>query len=77
MRATILQWQYCGLSTASEVFLIFNTQLYSYVDKREVLQQEYSQPPTLPSHHFRWVVKDVITLTVSVSYSSSIVREVS
>ena len=47
MRATIL-------STASEVFLIFNTQhihvcaiimqCTSYLDEREVLQQEYSQP---------------------------------
>ena len=57
---------YCGLSTASEVFLISTTQLYScqcnydttipYIDKREELQQEYSQPPILPSPHFRWVV---------------------
>ena len=28
-----------------------------YLDKREVLQQEYSQPPILPSPHFRLVVK--------------------
>ena len=57
---------YCGLSTASEVFLIFTAQLYSclcnynamisYLAKREVLQQEYSPPPILPSPHFRWVV---------------------
>ena len=48
--------------TASEVFLIFTTQLYSnlcnynaiysFTDKRQVLQQEYSPPPILPSHHF-------------------------
>ena len=48
------------------MFLIFTTQLYSclcncdaifsYIDKREVLQQEYSQPPILPSPHLRWVV---------------------
>ena len=56
------------LSTASEVFLIFTTQLYSYLynynpihvfpyaHKRKVLQQQYSQPPILPSPHFRWVV---------------------
>ena len=25
-----------------------------------VLQQEYSQPPILPSPHFRWVVKEQI-----------------
>ena len=31
-------------------------QWISYLDKREVLQQEYSQPPILPSPHFRWVV---------------------
>ena len=27
-------------------------QSFSYFDKREVLQQEYSQPPILPSPHF-------------------------
>ena len=61
MRATILPWAvvpydgkgvYCGPSTASEVFLIFTTQLYSwacnydeifsYIGKREVLQQDYN-----------------------------------
>ena len=57
------QGVYCGLSTASEVF-IFTTQQYlylcdyhaivSYIDKREVLQQEYSQPLILPSLHFRY-----------------------
>ena len=31
--------------------------MFSYIDKREVLQQEYSQPTILPSPHFRWVVK--------------------
>ena len=31
-------------------------QWFSYLDKREVLQQEYSQPPILPSPHFWWVV---------------------
>ena len=63
---------YCGLSTASEVFLIFTTQPYQflciimqsfpYVDKREVLQQEYSQHPILPSPHFWWVVNNSISL---------------
>ena len=28
-------------------------QYFSYTDKREVLQQKYSQPLILPSHHFR------------------------
>ena len=32
------------------------------IDKREVLQQEYSKPPILPSPHFRWVV------TISISF---------
>ena len=31
-------------------------QYFSYLDKREVLQQEYSQPTILPYPHFRWVV---------------------
>ena len=31
-------------------------QYISYLDEREVLQQEYSQPPILPSPHFQWVV---------------------
>ena len=31
-------------------------QNFSYLDKREVMQQEYSQSPILPSPHFRWVV---------------------
>ena len=61
---------YCGLSTASEVFLIFTTQLHQfpciimqwfwYLDKREVLQQEYSKPPIHPSPHFRWVANGTI-----------------
>ena len=29
-------------------------QWFSYLDKRQALQQEYSQPPILPSPHFRW-----------------------
>ena len=32
-RATVsimAKWVYCGLNTASEVFLIFSTQLYQY-----------------------------------------------
>ena len=38
-------------------------QKFSYVDKREVLQQEYSQPPILPFSHFPWVVKSFFKLT--------------
>ena len=32
-------------------------QYFCYLDKREVLQQEYSHPTILPSPHFRWVVQ--------------------
>ena len=58
------QGVYCGLSASIEVSLNFTTQLKLYVlltqyfsctDKWEVLQQGYSQPPILPSPHFRWV----------------------
>ena len=35
---------------------VFVMPKFSRFDKREVLQQEYSQPPILPSPHFRWVV---------------------
>ena len=47
------QGVYCGLNTASEVFLIFTTQLYQYLsgiflfasvsDEREVFVPKYSQ----------------------------------
>ena len=30
--------------------------MMQHFHKREVLQQEYSQTPILPSPHFRWVV---------------------
>ena len=36
-------------------------QWFSYLDKREVLQQEYFQLPILPSPHFRWVVKLILS----------------
>ena len=32
-------------------------QTFLYLDKREVLQQEYSQSAILHAPHFRWVVK--------------------
>ena len=35
---------------------VITMQSFPYLDKREVLQKEYSQPPILPSPHFRWVV---------------------
>ena len=35
-------------------------QFFSYLDKREVLQQEYSQPQILPSPYYWWVVNEHI-----------------
>ena len=58
--------EYCGLSTASEVFLIFTTQLYQYFsvfllfvlfgDKPEVFLPKYSQTAILHAAHFQRVV---------------------
>ena len=57
---------YCGLSTASEVFLIFTTQLYQYLsvfvlfalfsDASEVFLPKYSQTAKLHAAHFPRVV---------------------
>ena len=46
-------------------------QLFLYLDKREVLQQEYSQPPILPSSHVRWVVNIPLCFRGKVSGRSS------
>ena len=47
---------YCGMSTASEVFLIFTTQQFCYFHalklQKRVLLLQYSKPPILPSLHF-------------------------
>ena len=45
-------------------------QYFSYLDKREVLQQEYSQPLIIPSPHFRWVVNVPQPLTETCCYSA-------
>ena len=57
---------FCGLSTASEVFLIFTTQLYQYftvffrfalfIDEPEVFIPEYSHTALLQAAHIRRVV---------------------
>ena len=57
---------YCGLSTASEVFLIVTTQLYQYfsvfflvalfLDEPEVFLSKYSQTTILHAAHFQRVV---------------------
>ena len=59
------QGVYWGMSTASETFLTFTTELYSclriimhyflYVDKEGSIATG-TQPPLLPSRHFWWVV---------------------
>ena len=58
--------EYCGLSTASKVFLIFTTQLYQYFsvslllallsDESEVFLPKYSQTAILNTAHFQRVV---------------------
>ena len=57
---------YCGLSTASEMFLIFTTQLYQFLcvfslfahfsDEPEVFLPKHSQMAILHAAHFRRVV---------------------
>ena len=57
---------YCGLSTASEVFHIFTTQIYQYFivfllfalfsDEPEVILPKYSQTAILHAAHFQRVV---------------------
>ena len=57
---------YCGLGAASEVFLIFTTQLYQYFcvfllfasvcDTPEVLPSKYSKTAILHAAHFKRVV---------------------
>ena len=46
---------YCGLSTASVVFLMF-MHFVHIVTRRGALQQEYSPSPILSPSHFMWVV---------------------
>ena len=60
---------YCGLSTASEVFLTFTAQLYQYLSlfalfskEPEVFLPKYSQTAILHAAHFRRVVKDPLPL---------------
>ena len=78
------QGEYYGLSTASEVFLILTTHLYScyafimqsfsYFDKRGVLQQEDSQFTILPFLHFRWVLNASVSILKMLLSSFSIVN---
>ena len=69
---------YCGLSTASEVFLIFTTQLYQYVsvfvlfvlfsDEPEVFFPKYSQTAIFHAPHFRWVVNTFFNQSIFTRY---------
>ena len=67
------QGEYCGLSTASEVFLIFTTQLYqvfffylNYIsDEPEVFLPKYFQAAILHAAHFRRVVKNTEVTQIS------------
>ena len=61
-----MQGVYCGLSTASEMFLIFTTQLYQYFsvfflfapfsDEPEVFLPKYFETAILHAAHFLRVV---------------------
>ena len=67
------QGVYCGLSTASEVFLIFTTRLYQYSsvfslfalfsEEPEVFLPKYSQTAILHAAHFRRVVKCIVEVS--------------
>ena len=69
---------YCGLSTASEVFLTFTTQLYQYYscfclfalvsDEPEVFLPKYSQTAILHAAHFWRVVNTHTSLEVLAGY---------
>ena len=45
-----------------------------YIDKREALQEEYSQPPILPSPHFLRVVNRKNRTQLTRGQSLSVVR---
>ena len=55
----------CFLFLLTNFIHIYAIMIQSFLDKREVLQQEYSQPPILPFPHFWWVVKRNRTMLVS------------
>ena len=62
------QGVFCGPNTASEVFLIFTTQLYQYLSgfllfalvsaEPEIFHPKYSQTAILHAAHFRRVVNE-------------------
>ena len=55
----------CSLFVLPDFIHIYAIIIQNVLVKREVLQQEYSQPPILPSPHFWWVVKPNRTMLVS------------
>ena len=66
------QGEYCGLSTASELFLIFTIQLCHFFsvyflfalvsDEPEVFLPEYSHTAILYAAHFQRVVKALVSI---------------
>ena len=59
---TIIQGAYCGLSTASDVFLIFTTYYCKGYEKKGVLLHEYSKYTILHTPLFRRVVNVVFAV---------------
>ena len=55
----------CSLFVLPDFIHICAVIIQKFLDKREVLQQEYSQLPILPSPHFLWVVNPNRTMLVS------------
>ena len=70
---------YCGLSTASEVFIIFTTYLYHYFsvlflfapfsDESSVFLPKYSQTAILHAAHFLRVVNSVAKRAPTILHS--------
>ena len=75
MIANCRQGVYCGLSSASEVFLVFITQLYQYFsayflfalfsDEPEVFLPKYSQTAILHAPRFQMVVNVLLIIWYS------------
>ena len=81
------QGVYCGLSIASEVFLIFTTQLYQkssvffpyalFTDEPEVFLPKYPQTAILHAAHFRRVVNGTTNTNLSaLSFTSGLLLQV-
>ena len=58
------QGVYCGLSTASEVFLIFTTQLYTYFNPFFLFALLSDEPEVLPHKYFQTAIRLLHNYTV-------------